>query len=77
MNELFSPVGLASRVIWKVLVIKMDDTTVALLRKSFKWVFNKGSLVLSHILLLTKGWPQSGNLRKKEKSQGIKQLIQT
>ena len=72
MNELFSPAGLASRVIWKVLVIKMDDTTVALLRKSFKWVFDKHSPVLAHSLLLTKGWPQSGNLRGKiEKSQGI------
>ena len=38
-------------------------------------VFNKGSLVLSHTLLLTKGWPQSENLKKKEKSQEIKQLI--
>ena len=71
MNELFSPAGLALWVIWKVLVIKMDDTTVAMLRKLFKWVFDKGSPVLSHSLLLTKGWPQSGNLRKKEKSQGI------
>ena len=69
MKELFSPAGLASRVIWKVLVTKMDDTTAALLRKSLKWVFNKGSLVLSHTLLLTKVWPQPGNLRTKEKSQ--------
>ena len=46
----------------------MDDATVALLRKSFKWVFDKGFPVLSHSLLLMKGWPQSGNL--KEKSQG-------
>ena len=55
MNELFSPARLASRVIWKVLVTKMDDTTVALLRKSLKWVFNKGSQCLSHTLLLMKG----------------------
>ena len=75
MNELFSPAGLASRIIWKVLVIKMDDTTVALLRKC---VFDKGSPVLSHSLLLTKGWPQSGNLKKKKrKVREFKQLIQT
>ena len=77
MNDLFSPAGLASQVIWKVLVIKMDDTTVALLRKSFMWVFNKGSLVLLHTLLLRKGWPQSGNLRKKREKSEFKQLIQT
>ena len=54
MNELFSSAGLASQVLWKVLVIKMDDTTSALLRKSFKWVFDKGFPVLSHSLLLMK-----------------------
>ena len=74
MDELFSPAGLASQVIWKVLVIKMDDTTVALLGKSFKWVFNKGSPVLSHSLLLTNG---SGNLREKRKVKEFKELIQT
>ena len=77
MNELFSTAGLATRVIWKVLVIKMDDTTVALLRKSFKWVFDKGSPVLSYSLLLMKGWPQSRNLRgKKRKVREFTQLIQ-
>ena len=76
MNELFSPAGLASWVIWKVLVIKMDDTTVAMFRKSFKWVFDKGAPVLSHSLLLMEGWPQSGNLRKKrEKSANLNSLF--
>ena len=70
MNELFSPAGLASWVIWKVLVIKMDDTTVAMLRKSFKWVFDKGPPVLPHSLLLTKGWPVREFEGQKEKSQG-------
>ena len=53
----------------------MDDATVALLRKSFKWVFDKGFPVLSHSLLLMKGWPQSGNLREKgEKSRNLNSL---
>ena len=55
----------------------MDDATVALLRKSFKWVFDKGFPVLSHSLLLMKGWPQSGNLREKmRKVRELKQLVQ-
>ena len=66
MNELFSSTELVSQVLWKVLVTKMDDTTSALLRKSFKWVFHKGFPVLSHSLL-----PMKGNLRGKEISQGI------
>ena len=54
----------------------MDDATVALLRKSFKWVFDKGFPVLSHTLLLMKGWPQSGNLReKKRKVKELRQLV--
>ena len=57
----------------------MDDATVALLRKSIKWVFDKGFPVLSHSLLLMKGWPQSGNLRggggEGEKSRELKQLV--
>ena len=48
----------------------MDDATVALLRKSFKWVVEKGFPVLSHSLLLMKGWPQSGNLREKREKSG-------
>ena len=73
MNELFSSAGLASKVLWKVLVIKMDDTTSALLRKSFTWVFDKGFPVLKHSLLLMKG-----NLReKKRKVREFKQLVQT
>ena len=55
----------------------MDDATVALLTKSFKWVLDKGFPVLSHSLLLMKGWPQSGNLReKRRKVMELKQLIQ-
>ena len=55
----------------------MDDATVALLRKSFKWVFDKGFPVLSHSLLLMKGWPQAGNLReKRRKVRELKQLVQ-
>ena len=75
INELFSPTGLASHFLWKVLVIKTDDATVALLRKLLKWVFDKGFPVLSHSLLLTQGWPQPGNLRKKgEKSGNLSSL---
>ena len=48
----------------------MDDATVALLRKSFTWVFDKGFPVLSHSLLLMKEWPQSGNLREKRRKAG-------
>ena len=55
----------------------MDDATVALLRKSFKWVFDKGFSVLSHSLLLMKGWPQSGNSKeKRRKVRELKQLVQ-
>ena len=55
----------------------MDDATVALLRKSFKWVLDKGFPVLSHSLLLMKGWPQLGNLReKRRKVRELKQLVQ-
>ena len=61
-----------------LLSIKVDDATVALLRKSFKWVFDKGFPVLSHSLLLMKGWPQSGNLReKRRKVKELKQLVQS
>ena len=49
----------------------MDDTISALLRKSFKWVFNKGFPILSHSLLLMKG-----NLKGKkgEKSGNLNSL---
>ena len=73
MNELFSSAGLASQVLWKVLVIKVDDTTSALLRKSFTWVFDKGFPVLSHSLLLMKGILRG----KKRKVREFKQLVQT
>ena len=59
----------------RVWVIKMDDTTLVLLRKSCKWVFDKGFPVLSHSLLLMKWWPQSLSLRKKgEKSGNLNSL---
>ena len=64
MNELFSSAGLASQILWKVLVIKMDDTTSTLL-----WVFDNGFPVLSHSLLLMKG-----NLS--EKNRGIREFKQ-
>ena len=48
----------------------MDDATVALLRKSFKWVLDKGFPVLSHSASYERVATVREFERKKEKSQG-------
>ena len=54
----------------------MDATTLALLRKSFKWVFRKGFPVLSHSLLLMEGVATVKEFEgKKRKVREFKQLV--
>ena len=54
----------------------MDDATVALLRKSFKWVLDKGFPVLSHSASYEMVATVRDLREKRRKVRELKQLVQ-